>query len=382
MNQGMMLYVHIPFCIQKCRYCDFLSFPASDDIHQRYIDALCTEIEAWKDQLKEPISSLFIGGGTPSLLTPEQMEQLMTALHRSFRIGKEAEQTIEVNPGTVTQEKAGGWKQKGINRVSMGVQALDDALLRRLGRIHNRNQVLQSWQILKNAGFTNLSMDLMMGLPNQTVSQWENTLREALRLQPQHLSCYSLIIEEGTPFYEEQASLNLPSEEEERRMYRRTQQILSEAGMHQYEISNFSLPGFESRHNTGYWRRTPYIGLGLGAASLLKEEIRYHNTQDLNRYMENSGNPPAIREEVERLSVEAQMEEFMFLGLRCTQGVEPDRFERSFGKSMGSVYRAPLLKHLSNGLLEQKGGRIYLTSRGMDVANQVMVDFLLDESPN
>ena len=379
MKQRSMLYVHIPFCMQKCRYCDFLSFKASDENRQQYIDALCKEIDAWKEKETEPISSLFIGGGTPSLLTTEQIGQLMSALHRSFCIEADAEQSIEANPGTITEEKAKCWRQKGINRVSMGVQALDDQLLKQLGRIHNHNQVLESWAILKESGFQNLSIDLMMGLPGQSLEQWENTLHEALTLQPQHLSCYSLIIEEGTPFFEEQASLNLPEEDTERMMYLSTQQILSGAGMHQYEISNFSLPGFESRHNTGYWRRTPYIGLGLGAASLLKEEIRYHNTNDMQTYLKCCADLASIREEETKLTVQEQMEEFMFLGLRCTQGVQPDQFERYFSRSMESVYGVSLEKHLRNGLLESKNGWICLTRRGMDLANQVFADFLLDE---
>ncbi len=378
MNQKSMLYVHIPFCMQKCRYCDFLSFPASEENRQLYVDALCKEIAAWKENETGTISSLFIGGGTPSLLTPAQIEQLMSALHRSFYIEADAEQTIEANPGTITEEKAKCWKQKGINRVSMGVQALDDRLLKRLGRIHDYCQVLEGWGILKKYEFQNLSFDLMMGLPEQSLEQWEKTLYEALQLKPQHLSCYSLIIEEGTPFYDEQDSLCLPDEETERLMYSRTQEILSEAGMSQYEISNFSQPGFESRHNTGYWRRKPYIGLGLGAASLLKEEIRYHNTNDMKLYLHSSSDLMAIREEQVELSLKDQMEEFMFLGLRCTQGVQKEEFMNNFGNTLESVYGKVIEKHMQNGLLETKDGWIRLTRAGLDVANQVFVDFLLD----
>ena len=378
MNQKSMLYVHIPFCMQKCRYCDFLSFPASEENRQLYIDALCKEMDAWKGRETGCISSLFIGGGTPSLLTPNQMEQVMAALHRNFHIEKDAEQTIEVNPGTITEEKAKCWKQKGINRVSMGVQALDDQLLKCLGRIHNHRQVLESWEILRKYEFQNLSFDLMMGLPDQSLIQWEQTLHEAVQLKPQHLSCYSLIIEEGTPFYDEQESLRLPEEETERLMYLRTQEILSDAGMYQYEISNFSLPGFESKHNTGYWRRQPYIGLGLGAASLLKEEIRYHNTNDMEHYLRCSGDLMAIREDQVELSLKDQMEEFMFLGLRCTQGVQREEFLRNFGNTLESIYGKVLEKHMQTGLLESKDGWIRLTQAGLNVANQVFVDFLLD----
>ena len=377
MEEGMMLYLHIPFCVQKCQYCDFLSFSASAELRQQYVEALCREIEAWKEQETEMVTSVFWGGGTPSLLEPFQLECLLDKLYECFHIKTQAEHTIEVNPGTVTMEKALKWKQKGINRVSMGVQAMDDALLQRLGRIHNRKQVIESWQILREAGFDNLSFDLMMGLPGQTLQQWEQTLKAALAMQPRHLSCYSLIIEEGTPFYEQQDALNLPEEDCERAMYESTQRLLSEAGMHQYEISNFSLPGYESRHNTGYWRRKPYIGLGLGASSLLKEQIRCKNTNDMHVYLARSCDLDGIREEKNVLSRQEQMEEFMFLGLRCTQGVRRDTFERCFGCTMESVYQEALDRHLGLGLLEEENGWIRLTARGLDVANQVFADFLL-----
>lgn len=379
MEQKSMLYVHIPFCIQKCRYCDFLSFSSTLEERQRYIDALCLEIKAWKGREQEPISSLFIGGGTPSVLTVNQIEQLLLALHDSFNIPEHVEQTIEANPGTITKEKAQCWMDVGINRVSMGIQSLDNQMLKRLGRIHDRSQVIESWRILNEVGFQNLSFDLMMGLPEQTLEKWEDTLKDALTLQPKHLSCYSLIIEEGTPFYIEEPYLNLPNEDVEREMYYRTQQILSEVGMQQYEISNFAYPGYESKHNIGYWRRTPYIGLGLGAASLLKEEVRYHNTTDMNEYICCCMKPELIQKEISNLSKAEQMEEFMFLGLRCTQGVEIAQFEKTFGASIWSIYESALKRHLNNDLLEIKDGWIRLTSKGLDISNHVFADFLLED---
>lgn len=378
MQPSMMLYVHIPFCIQKCAYCDFLSFPAAAECRQAYVKALCAEIESWKGKETWPVSSVFIGGGTPSVLSCDELDSILKALQKSFHIENDAEQTIEVNPGTVTAEKAHFWKQKGINRISMGVQAMDDHLLKRLGRIHTKKQVIESWELLRRAGFENISFDLMMGLPGQTLSMWEETLRQALTLNPQHLSCYSLIVEEGTPFFEKQSELDLPDEETERQMYWRTCQLLSEANMRQYEISNFSQPCYESRHNTGYWRRKPYIGLGLGASSLLKEQIRTKNTSDLGLYIAHSADQKAICEERQVLSIQDQMEEFMFLGLRCTHGVKGSEFLRLFGRSMETVYEAAISKHLQYGLLKQEEDRIYLTKRGLDVANQVFADFLLD----
>lgn len=378
MEQTGMLYIHIPFCVQKCQYCDFLSFQSTEEMRQTYVDALCKEIDAWGKQNVGSISSVFIGGGTPSLLTVQQLEQILSGLHRSFNITETAEQTIEVNPGTITEEKAKFWSESGINRISMGVQSMNDRLLKRLGRIHNRNQVIESWEILQKYHFQNLSFDLMMGLPDQTLKEWEQTLQDTLQLKPKHLSCYSLIIEEGTPFFDEQDLLNLPDEEIERMMYRRTCEILAEAGMRQYEISNFSFPGFESKHNTGYWRRRPYIGLGLGAASLSSGEVRYHNTNDFNQYLRECENLLALREEQISLTVNDQMEEFMFLGLRCTRGISREEFYRNFGVTIDSVFGNIIEKHMKNGLLSQKNGWLSLTQKGMDVANLVFADFLLD----
>ena len=378
MDQKGMLYVHIPFCVQKCKYCDFLSFQSTNEMRQIYVDALCKEITAWGQYDSGVISSVFIGGGTPSLLTIQQMEEILSALHRNFKIEKTAEQTIEVNPGTVTEEKAKCWMENGINRISMGVQSMNNRLLKRLGRIHDRNQIIESWKILKKYQFQNISFDLMMGLPEQSLQEWEQTLCDALQLEPKHLSCYSLIIEEGTPFFAEQDMLNLPDEENERQMYQRTIEILDSAGMHQYEISNFSIPGCESRHNTGYWRRRPYIGLGLGSASLLREEIRYHNVNDFNQYIQKSGDLLSLREDIANLTVYEQMEEFMFLGLRCTKGISPKEFCRSFGRSLESVYGNVIDKHIKNGLLHFENGWISLTRRGLDLANSVFADFLLD----
>ena len=373
-----MIYIHIPFCIQKCRYCDFMSFESNTEMRQLYVDALCKEINAWGKQESESISSVFFGGGTPSLLSIQQFDKIFESLHSSFKIETTAEQTIEVNPGTLTEEKARFWKHNGINRISMGVQSMEDRLLKRLGRIHNRKQVLEGWEILQKHNFQNISFDLMMGLPDQMLCDWEQTLTDILQLQPKHLSCYSLIIEEGTPFFFEQDSLNLPDEENERLMYQRTIEILAEAGLLQYEISNFACPGFESRHNIGYWRRRPYIGLGLGAASLLKEQVRYHNTTDFERYVLECDNLPALREEQVKLSLQDQMEEFMFLGLRCTKGIEIAEFYRNFDVTLESVYGKVLDTHLNNGLLNSRNGWVYLTKRGLDLANSVFADFLFD----
>lgn len=376
MKKSLMLYVHIPFCMQKCRYCDFLSAPWGQAERQAYCEALLQEIRAWKGKRLEPVTSVFIGGGTPSLLEPSYICALLQALQDSFQITAQAEQTLEANPGTITPEKARCWKENGINRISMGVQSMKDSLLLKLGRIHNRRQVWESYEILRQAGFTNLSLDLMMGLPDQTLSDWISTLKQALELEPAHLSCYSLIIEEGTPFYDERHTLSLPDEETERAMYYAARELLAEAGLFQYEISNFARPGYESRHNLGYWRRAPYLGLGLGASSCL-DEMRFQNTQNLNQYIRLSASPEALHEEKQVLSQQDQMEEFMFLGLRCTRGVQKDQFARLFGRTMESVYADAIQRHKADGLLIEQEGWLRLTERGMDLANQVLVDFLL-----
>ena len=378
----MMLYVHIPFCVRKCRYCDFLSFPpvCADSIGQ-YLKALEREIEAYRDPAlgsvrTEPVRSVFFGGGTPSLLEGEQVWRIMDRLRAVFGIEADAEVTIECNPGSVSLEKARIWKQAGINRVSMGVQSFSDDLLRKLGRIHDRKTALDSYEILRNAGFENLSMDLMSGLPAQHLSDWLETLKEACDLQPEHLSCYSLIIEEGTPFWQEQDSLDLPDEDEERAMYREGVSYLRSRGYERYEISNFAKPGRESQHNTGYWIRTPYIGLGLGSASLLPGEIRTRNTADRKQYLQYSGDLSKIRTETDTLTEEDCMSETMFLGLRRMAGVSEEAFQTTFGKSIDSVFPGVLEKHVKDGLLVREDGRIRLTDRGIDLSNQVFVDFL------
>jgi len=379
----MMLYVHVPFCVRKCRYCDFLSFPPAEPLSmERYLEALEREIGAYRSSSEAacssfPAESVFFGGGTPSLLKGEAIVRIMERLRSVFPIAKNAEITIECNPGSVSAQKAALWREAGINRVSMGVQSFSDALLRKLGRIHDRETALTSFQILREAGFDDLSLDLMSGLPSQHLSDWMQTLKEACDLSPEHLSCYSLIIEEGTPFCEEQDELELPEEEEERAMYREGVSYLKSRGYERYEISNFARPGYESRHNTGYWIRTPYIGLGLGSASLFPGEIRARNTADLSKYLEHSGELAVIREEMETLTKEDRMSETMFLGLRRMAGVSEQDFAGTFGKTIDEVFPGVTEKHIQDGLLMKENGRIRLTERGIDLSNQVFVDFLL-----
>ncbi len=376
-----MVYIHIPFCVRKCQYCDFLSFPpACKESISSYLTALKKEILSYKkeDTLIE-VSSVFIGGGTPSLIPPEEFASLMECFYEVFHLKEKGEFTLESNPGTITMEKALAWKRCGVNRVSMGVQSLDDALLKTLGRIHSVKEVKESYRILRDAGFDNINFDLMSGLPSQTMQTWMETLKEAVQMGPEHLSCYSLILEEGTPFYEQQENYVFPDEETDREMYHEMVDFLREKGYQRYEISNFSKEGKESRHNTGYWRRIPYYGLGLGASGLTKEQVRTRNTDNIEEYLLNSGDPDKRFVEQETLSLKDQMEEFMFLGLRCQKGVLESDFQSAFGRSMKDIFGEALLKHEEEGLLIHEGDRWFLSDQGVDLSNQVFVDFLLDE---
>ena len=342
MKKELELYVHIPFCVKKCAYCDFLSGPAGEAERSAYTEALLREIKGRREAYRDyRVSTVFLGGGTPSVLTGEETARIFHALGESFDISRDAEITMEVNPGTVTGEKAAAWRQCGVNRLSIGLQSADDRELEMLGRIHTFREFLDTWEILRKAGFCNVNVDLISAIPGQTEESWEHTLRTVAELGPEHLSAYSLIIEEGTPFYEKYGSrdndghtagaLPLPDEDTERQIYQMTGEILKTYGYHRYEVSNYAKQGYECRHNLGYWGRKQYLGLGLGAASLVEEQ-RFHNTADMRRYMEifgeggrgleahaGAGQPlngetgtalqgPAA-EETETLSVEDRMED-------------------------------------------------------------------------
>lgn len=367
------LYLHIPFCSRKCDYCDFLSGPADQKRQREYVEALKREIAA--SGKKEEVSSVFFGGGTPSLLPAEWMEELMESLTEQFRLAEDAEISMEANPGTLTAEKLSGYRKAGINRLSLGCQSARNEELKYLGRIHTYEMFEESFQMAREAGFSNLNVDLMSGLPGQSGKSWEESLRKILKWNPEHISAYSLIVEEGTPFARRE--LILPTEEEERRMYEVTGTLLGEAGYEQYEISNYAKLGFACRHNIGYWIRRPYLGMGLGAASLFGE-VRYQNTSSMEMYLSKSGEPEKIRENKEELSRKEQMEEFCFLGLRMMCGISRREFEEQFQRSMEEVYGAVIEKHKKLGMLEEEEGRVRLTRRGISVSNGVMADFLLD----
>lgn len=374
----LSIYIHIPFCVRKCCYCDFLSFPLKESEREKYVETLLEEIclEASGYAAYE-VRTVFFGGGTPSLLTPAQMERIMRCLRESFRFAEYMEISMEANPGTVNRESLSAYFDLGINRLSLGLQSSSDRLLRKLGRIHTFAMFLEAYEAAQAAGFGNINVDVMSALPGQSAAQYCETLQKVLSLTPRptHISAYSLIVEEGTLFYERQKEgrLSLPTEDEEREMYTLTAGILGREGYERYEISNYALPGFACRHNLVYWTRENYLGLGLGAASMV-ENIRMSNEDDMEAYSARikKGLP---RQQGQKLSVQEQMEETMFLGLRLAEGVKKEDFARTFGCSMESVYGDVLAKHERNGLLVG-GDRVRLTEKGIDVSNYVMADFL------
>lgn len=379
MNKDLMLYVHIPFCVRKCAYCDFLSFAVTEDTKARYLAALHREIERVSEEYREwMISSIFIGGGTPSLLSGEEVKELMKKLKDHFTLQADAEITLECNPGTLTTEKAQAYKIAGINRISFGLQSADNEELKLLGRIHTYEEFLASYQLAREVGFTNINIDLMEGLPGQTKDNFLCTLEKVIALQPEHISMYSLIVEPGTTFYEKYGEAapfegELPEEEEERLTYYAARECMEAAGFRQYEISNFAKTQFACRHNVGYWERKDYLGLGLGAASLI-EQKRFKNTTSIVDYMDGN----CDYEEVQALSKAEQMEEYMFLGLRKTEGVSIEKFSSLYHVRMQDVYGTWIMRMHEEALLRTEGDRISLTNRGMDVSNYVLQGFLLD----
>lgn len=377
-NKKLELYVHIPFCVKKCDYCDFLSGPAGESTMKAYTGALLAEMEGVRAAgtgAGHEIVSLFIGGGTPSLLDASDMERILETLRKLFSFSPDAEITIEANPGTLTAEKLNRYRKAGINRLSLGLQSADDRELEALGRIHTFRQFLESFRLAREAGFMNLNVDLMSAIPGQTCESWISSLRTVAGLEPEHISAYSLIVEPGTPFAERE--LELPDEETEYRMYEDTAAVLKEYGYGQYEISNYARKGYACRHNTGYWKRTEYLGLGLGASSLF-EESRFRNTRNMEIYLKHSSDPWRIRREHTPLTVKDRQEEFMFLGLRMTAGISRAEFRHSFGKSPEEIYGEVLEKYRKMGFLEQNGDFWRFTRKGIHVSNHILAEFLQD----
>ena len=440
--KSISIYIHIPFCVKKCQYCDFLSAPADSRAQEVYLRALKQEIREQAARYREyEVQTVFIGGGTPTAVPCENLCEVLKTVFTCYRVNPHAEISMEANPGTVTKEALLSYRKAGINRISIGLQSADDVELKLLGRIHTYRDFQQTYRWAQEAGFTNINLDIMSALPGQSVENYKKTLETVLSLKPQHISAYSLIVEEGTPFYEKygqeseklqatgEKQPDLPSEEEEREMYALTEKLLAAAGYHRYEISNYALPGRECRHNLVYWKRGNYVGFGLGAASMV-ENVRFENIREMQEYLaEYAGMPDAepvfaevaqgdkqalsneqefslredthseneqelslredthseneqelsIRENVHPLSPQEQMEETMFLGLRLTEGVSKAEFHRQFGVSMEQIYGEVIRKNTAKGLLIDEAGYVCLTREGMDLSNYVMAQFLLDE---
>ncbi len=364
------LYIHIPFCIKKCKYCDFNSFSACEKEKDAYLNALISEMEKYRGEL---VDTIFIGGGTPTSLTTEQLELLLQNVKEKFILTDSCEFTIEANPKTLDREKLETLKKYGVNRLSIGVQSFNDGELEKLGRVHTALDAEETILLAKKY-FDNISIDLMCAIPDQTKESFRENLKKAFLQEVQHISCYSLILEEGTPLFEEneKGNLVLPDEETEREIYDMLVTEMEKHGYIQYEISNFAKAGFESEHNKKYWQCDEYIGIGLSAHSYIGG-IRFSNTDDFSAYIEGE----FLSGEREVLSKDDKMSEFMFLGLRKTGGVSKTEFFDRFSEDMEKVFEKPLSKFKKMGMIEEKGDRIYLSKKAISVSNQIMCEFII-----
>lgn len=400
MKKYVSLYVHIPFCALKCKYCDFLSFDGeSYGTMLRYVDSLCQEIKLYAPIADDYIvRSVFIGGGTPSLLDEGLITNIMAFIRKTFALEKDAEITIEANPGTLRHQKLNGYKAAGINRLSIGLQSADDDMLRKLGRMHNYDQFVATFKAARRAGFNNINIDVMSGLPGQTIHSYVDTLSRVLEFGPEHISAYSLSIEEGTPFAKDPEILeSLPPDMIDRRMYEITKKLFAAHGYDRYEVSNYARSGYECRHNMVYWTGGEYIGFGLGASSYFQGK-RFNNVRDILQYiqlMEETSDKFAeadnleilynettrkLRENVTPIYIDSRMEEFMFLGLRMMCGISRTDFEDRFKKDIYEVYGPVLNKYIDQGFMATYEDRIYLTDAGIDVSNVILADFILDKN--
>lgn len=451
-RQRLGIYIHIPFCVHKCIYCDFLSSPADVHTRKQYVRALINEIYLTREgkcankliknvlqgdntsyeDMEEPavngltsdyalydtvcmadyektimqedisgcvddiksenghiVTSIFIGGGTPSAIDAEDISDILDAVRKNYNVSDKAEITIECNPGTMDKKKAVIYRKAGINRISFGLQSTDNNELRMLGRIHTYEQFMESYKIAREAGFDNINIDLMSALPGQTMESFKAVLEKALSLGAEHISVYSLIVEEGTRLSDNIDSFPpIPSDDEDRQMYYMTKEMLSSYGYEQYEISNYAQKGYECKHNLKYWERCDYLGFGIGAASLYGGR-RYTNISDIGRYMDvlaeitNALDKSyvnellQIRTDMEELSKEDEMSEYMFLGLRKTKGIDITDFKEEFGTDIKDIFGEAIEDNIARGLLIHDGNCLYLSKRGIDISNTVMSDFIL-----
>ena len=387
MRKKLSIYIHIPFCVKKCVYCDFLSFGADDPqinrsgaVRKAYVQSICRELLSYKSISKDYIvKTIFIGGGTPSILLPGEIMNILATLRSIFKVDEEAEITIEVNPGTLTAIKAAEYLAAGINRMSIGLQSAHNDELAMLGRIHTYEQFLTSYQTARDAGFRNINVDLISAIPGQTLHSYLDTLERVLKCRPEHISSYSLIVEDGTPLAGDQKLLSkLPDEETDREMYEATGKVLEMSGYKRYEISNYARKGKECIHNLGYWSGIPYLGFGLGASSYF-EGTRFSNEKNLEEYQKKPYVPFMMREDYTVLSEKDEIEEFMFLGLRKRAGISEREFKERFRVGLKDIYGKVIAKYEEMDLLEwtADGKMLRLTDAGIDVSDYIFCDFML-----
>lgn len=374
-KKELSLYIHIPFCKQKCFYCDFPSYASIDYLKSDYVEALCKEIE--EKAIKYKIKSIFIGGGTPSYLETEEIIKILNSINK-LDLSEDIEFTMECNPGALKEEKLRAMLNGGVNRISMGLQAVQNSLLKDIGRIHSFKQFEENFNLARQIGFKNINVDLMFGLPNQKVEEWKESLETIARMNPEHISAYSLIIEEGTAFYKlwERNKLILPSEEEEREMYVITKNILKNYGYHQYEISNYSKVGSECYHNKVYWKSDEYLGLGSASTSFIDGK-RIKNIENVKDYIDKINSGEDVIDDIYVNTLEDSMEEFVFMGLRMIEGINVNEFNKRFGVTIEGIYKEVIDKNINKKLLVLENDRLRLTEKGIELSNSVMSDFIL-----
>lgn len=375
------IYVHIPFCAKKCFYCDFISFANKKEMIKDYIEALKKEIEYIGEGLvsakNSEITTIYIGGGTPSFIDSKYIVNIIDTIKSKFQVSKDVEITIEINPGTVTKEKLEDYIKCGINRVSIGLQSTDNKLLSEIGRIHTYEQFLNTYEIVRSVGFKNVNVDLMLALPNQTIEILEDSLKKVIAINPEHISVYSLILEEGTKLYDlvETGKLKLVDEDVERKMYWKVKNILEQNGYNHYEISNFAKRGFESKHNLNCWEQKEYIGMGSAAHSYVNK-TRYSNTETVEEYINNINEGKNTKTIHETQKETEEQKEYMLLGLRKIQGVSISKFKEKFVQNPIYIFRKELNKLVEEELVEVDIDSIKLTNKGLDFANLVWEEFV------
>jgi len=370
------IYVHIPFCKRKCNYCDFYSVKWSDEVENRYVNALIKEIKNCND-MKYIVDTIFIGGGTPTIIKPENMGRIIEEINNSFIVDENSEISIEANPNTLTDGNLSIYKKIGINRLSIGVQSLNDEILRKIGRLHNSNEALEAIDRARAYGYENLNVDIMFNIPGQTILDIENTINKIIERNVKHISFYSLKLEQGTPMYvmEKNHKIIMPEEDVEREMYYRGRNIMEENGIMQYEISNFAEKSYECKHNLKYWMQEEYIGLGPSSHSFLNKK-RFSNPSDINLYCNGAEHNIFNKNIEEILDDAAEIFEYIMLSLRLTKGLNINEFKQKFSVDFNKTYQKRIDYLIKNNLLEYNNDYIKLTNRGMDISNLVFEEFM------